>query len=62
MTNWIKCSDRLPKNDKLVLITDGNEVIMGRYCFKCNISEADYKEFTLTDCAWWMPLPEVPND
>lgn len=61
MNEWISVTDKLPSSSKPVLITDCNEVIMGNYCHKCNIFESNYKEYTLTDVNYWMPLPKTPE-
>jgi len=60
MSKWIKCSDRLPEDDVLVLATDGNSVGIGR----CNWGIVEYlwiiqREFG--KITHWQPLPEPPE-
>lgn len=64
MTEWHKCSDKLPENDRAILCyTDSNDIMTGIYA---------YNQFYLSDEAWqclnnvlithWTELPEAPHD
>jgi hypothetical protein len=54
---WIKCSDRLPKeNGDKVLVSDGKEIGVaykdGSYLVGCDVD---------IEIAYWMPLPTPPS-
>ena len=71
MTEWIKCSDRLPDIKQEVLIHDGTHFYVAYRCLRT----APYKHWEWVvhcECSgvefdgdysaqYWMPLPEIPN-
>lgn len=64
MSSWISIHKQLPDESAPVLVTDGNEVIMAKFCKHCNIFDSGYKHFTIEECLYWMPLPsplELPK-
>lgn len=65
---WIKCSDRLPNEDELVLVYGEDGVFRAYYndinfpswqCSPIGSYAGDGCVFGITH---WMPLPEIPND
>lgn len=71
--NWIKCSDRLPEDDKTVLAYIKNEgIYFGNFSIK-GFSDDTFGFYAATtgSSEWfydidlithWMPLPEKPNE
>lgn len=65
MSNWIKCSDRLPRQTQSnrsvpVLVTINNRTVNSEACF-------DEGEFylhgqLLPNVTHWQPLPDAPGD
>lgn len=56
MSQWIKCSERMPDAGVSVLVTDGFDVIIGSY------DGFDWVDYYWTEFAThWMPLPEPPE-
>ncbi|MGP3209197.1 DUF551 domain-containing protein [Serratia marcescens] len=70
MSEWIKCSDRMPDYRAPVLITDGELVAMscrsrldsiGRDPWQTTYQSGDATK-CLSTVTHWMPLPEPPTD
>lgn len=65
MPKWIKCSDRLPEKDKIVLYTDGknNNIYLGSLNsgMHTEIYWSHYDFLEDTGITHWMPLPEAPK-
>lgn len=65
MTEWVKCSDRLPEKDIGILIFWNGNVRMAELQntgshFDFFVSGTFYLDGE--DVTHWMPLPEPPND
>lgn len=65
MTEWIKCSDRLPSNEQEILFYIPNDIFKGVFYNYDNCFESDF----ITDggigyktdaVSHWMPLPDPP--
>jgi len=63
-TQWIPCSERLPKEEKEVLVTVWNRCEIASYnCALDGLQEWRFDDFSLDnedflDVTAWMPLPE----
>ena len=56
MSEWVKCSERMPEDGVPVLVTDGFVVLIGSY------DGFDGGDYYWTEFAThWMPLPEPPE-
>lgn len=64
MTEWIKCSDRLPTDFEHVLVFDETEGICRGYVWNDSWSHHPLGSYAGDGCLFhvthWMPLPEVP--
>lgn len=60
MTEWIKCSDRLPEMNQRVLSYDDNEPAI--FVFKGDHWLGDFYGYSLNAITYWMPLPLPPED
>lgn len=57
---WISVKDRLPDDDKTVLVTDGIRICLSYYEGCCDLWRGGYifgREMT-----HWMPLPQPPKE
>jgi hypothetical protein len=69
MSEWVKCSERMPEANRLVIIYQLHEGVLE--CFRTNLATyrpADFRN-DWTDISGydahpthWMPLPEPPKD
>lgn len=58
---WIKCSERMPEQYKVVLIVDGSGSIYVA-CLNLRMTWDDgYFYDDISDVTHWMPLPDAPN-
>ena len=55
--NWVKCEERLPENDDLVLIWDGSYMAFGMYLDKVWVDKKWIKKNVIA----WMPIPKPPE-
>jgi hypothetical protein len=76
VSEWIKCSDRLPENEQKILISDGKFVTActadvtpfwkGRgefYPDGCEFGGYEWEwHFELEQITHWMPLPSPPQE
>ncbi len=60
MSQWIKCSDRMPDDYQDVLVTNGTEIDL-QFTVKGDwvLPNFGYKDVKISH---WMPLPEPPED
>lgn len=65
MTNWIKCSERMPEsiNYNEILFVCNKKVLSGWYLaekqeFECSLGH----EYNINQISHWQPLPEPPKD
>lgn len=67
MSQWIKCSERMPEEGKPVLVVGsiGGAVQNNVYEWDgrtwCDF-RADYNELSMDVFTHWMPLPEPPQE
>ncbi len=68
MSEWIRCTTRLPKNQEecliAFLIIPGDEDCGYCYSLATYINGEFWSwelEKNVTNCTHWMPLPEIPN-
>lgn len=63
MSEWIKCSERMPNDFEDVLVSDGGNVeVMWRDCdgfWDCWAPRNS--NIDIDDVTHWMPLPEPPS-
>ncbi|EEW2427372.1 DUF551 domain-containing protein [Escherichia coli] len=64
---WIRCSDRMPEDTKMLLAFSQGEIVAAYWNWVVNpIDYKKYRAFTylsgniLDDVTHWMPLPEPP--
>ena len=59
MAAWISCTERLPPRDAIVLVFSEDVGFTIGYTMDNLLRDAH----SLLDpnCAWWMPLPDVPT-
>lgn len=75
MSEWIKCSERMPEDDEFVYVWPrpdfGVELYVGQYCedhikgdgWYAQVYENNYGiEWHQIKVTHWMPLPEPPAD
>ena len=64
---WIKCSDRLPDENKDILFLYYNQIHIGNflrinedgsYTFRSMLDQYN----CLPDIEYWMPLPPIPSE
>ena len=63
MSDWIKCSERLPEQNRRVLVFSNRYVggiVIAQLLFEGEFSAVCY-EYPLRDITHWMPLPEPPK-
>jgi len=66
MSNWIRCSERMPEicDDVLVRVINPSETLMaylshsGNFCYD---RDGEGEEITC-EATHWMPLPEPPKE
>ena len=64
MTEWVKCSERLPDHNQECIVAKGRGMAIGI----CDISNESYvfvtqdRKHQLFGITHWMPAPEAPND
>lgn len=61
MSNWIKCTERLPGEDTLCLGIEDNGVIWTMH-YDCGVFMADTGEVEGLNITHWMPLPAPPEE
>ncbi|EBY0984824.1 DUF551 domain-containing protein [Salmonella enterica subsp. enterica serovar Bovismorbificans] len=66
---WIKCSERIPKDTQMVLAFSKGEIVAAYWNYvMCPIEYKKYRAFTylsgslLENVSHWMPLPEPPSE
>lgn len=59
---WIKCSDQKPTTNNAVLISNGIDIDIGRYCCQCDIFESRYEGSPILEAKWWKLFPNLPED
>ena len=64
MSQWIKCSDRMPEFDEVVLCGFWAKRSIGERKFKWEFQYFTKRsqDFDREMITHWMPLPEPPND
>ncbi|MDG9785311.1 DUF551 domain-containing protein [Metapseudomonas otitidis] len=68
MSQWIKCSERMPKpNQEVLVYRKGNRASHGPFFAKAKNREMHPWEYLDGDTCYmaithWMPLPEPPED
>ena len=61
MTEWISCADRMPEEDKRVLIVCDEGICSGKYSteqWQCDPIGSYASDGCVFDVTHWMPLPE----
>ena len=62
MSEWIKCSDRMPEDGKHVLLWDGNTCHAGYWMEYLDRWESAFVPAEeLRDITHWMEMPEPPE-
>lgn len=61
--NWISVKDRLPEDDKDVLVYNSRskEIIMASYNSNCEEWDNLYDYLPINEITYWQPLPELPE-
>jgi len=64
MTNWIKCSDRLPDFDKEVLVVMNKEYTLGGVTMAIMLEKIGWWKggYGIYPPTHWAELPEPPSD
>jgi hypothetical protein len=70
MTQWIKCSDRLPEDNEYVLAYDGSDIYLlkfnqdsdKRHKIRNGYFRSSSEEEWFDEIKCWMPLPEPPEE
>lgn len=63
MTNWIKCSERLPEDGVGVLAWWSGGCVKALYDPRPKEwKHYDYLDMRLSGVTHWQPLPEAPNE
>lgn len=69
MSQWIKCSERMPEDTQMLLAFSQGEIVAAYWNWVVN--PIDYKKYraftylsgnTLEGVTHWMPLPEPPKE
>ena len=67
MSQWIKCSERMPEEGKPVLVVSSIGGVVQNNVYEwdgrtwCDFM-ADYNELSMDVFTHWMPLPEPPQE
>lgn len=68
MTDWIKCSDRLPLDKEWVLSFDGSDIYITKFHqttdrrHKIRAGKFELSDDFCDEITHWMPLPELPKE
>lgn len=65
MTEWIKCTDRLPPNKEWILVARAEHVCEAFFyndCFCDQNPGLDFYAYKMMDVTHWMPLPSLPEE
>ena len=62
--NWIKCSDRLPEEDKEVIFYNKFRWTfhVGAYNSAAEVWECDWEKLEAEDVSYWAEIPEPPKE
>lgn len=58
---WIKCSDRLPEENKIVLISGGTAKLIDDFWYT-GMEEPLFRRSINWTVTHWMPLPSAPQN
>ena len=62
MSEWIKCDERLPEVDELILAASGRAVIPAVYLEDGKFYLDDADTLIVSPVTHWQPLPQAPNE